>query len=123
MLIDPTQKILDLDGKEITADGKPMTFGYLAVSVLMAQFEGEEKLTGSAKLDRLTLAEKFHGATAPIELDNAQAELILALSEKGLTLLPYGRVARIIKAAQATPASAHVAAGKSNGVAEGAILN
>lgn len=108
MLLDPAQTILDLDGEEIMADGKPMTLGLLVVTVLMAQFEGEERLSGSAKLDRLGLAEKFHGAAAPVEIDNAQAELILALAEKGLTVLPYGRVARSIKAAQsAMPAKAN----------------
>lgn len=103
MWIDPTTKILNLDGEQIKDGDKPLTFGYVATTMLLAQFHGEENMPGPKKLDRFALAEKFHGAMMPVDIDNSQAELLLQLCEKGLPILTYGRMSRIIKAAQAAP--------------------
>lgn len=101
MFIDPTEKILDIEQKEVAMDGKPMTIGSISVTLLLAQFPDEQSLPGPQKLDRFELAEKLHGASMPVEITNAQADMLLKLAEKGLPTLTYARVSRAIKRAQA----------------------
>lgn len=109
--LDPDGKVVIVDGKPRMKGGKPMTFGYVAVSMLLAQFDGEEKLPGPKKMDRMELAEKLHGAVMPVEITNDHAQLILDLAAKGLTILTYGRVKQIVTAAEAASIAKPVANG------------
>lgn len=114
--LDPEGKVVLIEGKPRLKGGKELTFGMLIVQLALAQFEGEEKMSGDKKMDRMELAEKFHKQMLPVEISREQRAEIEKLAEKGCGSLLYTRVKRILVKAEAEKQVAKTVNGKAEEV-------
>lgn len=99
--LDPTGKVLVVDGKPKMKGGKELTLGAAVVTLALAQFEGEEKMSADKKMDRMELAEKFHKAILPVEITREELSEVLKLAEKGYGIVIFARIKRILVKAEA----------------------
>lgn len=106
VVLDKDSKVIASDDKKFWSEGKPLTFGDMTVTIALSQLEGDDKLSGAKRMDRMELAEKFHKAVLPVEINNDQAKVLEELAEKTMPVLTFSRYVRIIRTAQAKKADA-----------------
>lgn len=85
MFINGLQTINKLDGTPYQRDADPahpdpekmldITLGWVIVEAVLATEQGKT-LSSAEQLDRYLLAQKFHGASLPVEVSHADAEAI-----------------------------------------------
>lgn len=103
----------NLDGRIVVVDGKPrmkggkaLTLGEAVLQLVVAQYEGDDKLSGTKKIERMELGELFLNENLPVEVSPDQAKMLIELAEKGLGVVEYTRVKRMVVAAEHAAAEA-----------------
>jgi hypothetical protein len=94
MLIDFTQKILDIHGNEIPAtggqDSKAMTLADAAVNALLIPYNDEPNLAGVEKVKRFKLAQKIEDGADRVELTAEEISAIKLLIGKAFNATVVG---------------------------------
>lgn len=119
MLVDFTQKILDIDNNPILVDqstvldplgrviiengnpkmtgGKPLTLDIAVATALQNNYQDEQNLEPTMKLARFMLALKVYKSTTPVEVTIEELGYIKTVLNKQYGTLVYARAAKLLE--------------------------